>query len=302
MEHDLSDCQHVRPEMRQFLAVEGRERLKQCWESIFIQTPYSKEAFKALKARAEAPPSTKPRGLVITGEADSGKSRTLKQFCDENPSSIDEESEYARFPALYMLAPDQPNRVVIYKDILSQIGQPLLYAAKEVDLRMHAITMMRNCKVGTIMIDELHDITRQRLMTDQAHEFMKFIKGLANATGRPFVVGGVPVILEIVASDRQIETRFDDVITMNALTLKEFAIAALAFEKKLPLRKPSKFKEDDSIIRALYTESNGYIGRLSYLLHDACEIAIESGEEQITLDILRKVQNRSIRAVTKRDD
>jgi hypothetical protein len=152
------------------------------------------------------------------------------------------------------------------------------------------------------MLDELHDITRQRMMTDQAHEFVKFIKGLINVTGRPFVIGGVPLVLEMVASDRQTETRFDEVITMKPLTLAEFALVALAFEKKLPLRKPSKFKENDQIVETLYTRSNGYIGKLSHLLHDASAIAIESREERITLDILRKVQSRTIRAVTKRDD
>jgi hypothetical protein len=131
MEHDPSDFQHVHSEMRSFLSIEGEGRLNACWEKIFIPTPYSKEVFKALKSRVDRPPSTKPSGLVITGEADSGKSRTLTQFRDENPAVVDEESEYARFPALYLLAPDEPDRVVIYKAILELMGQPLLYAAKK---------------------------------------------------------------------------------------------------------------------------------------------------------------------------
>ena len=94
--------------------------------------------------------------------------------------------------------------------------------------------------------------------------------------------------------------RLNTVIRLKPFTLGEFAPIMLAFERMLPLRKESNFRANESTIRFAFEHSQGFIGRLSYLLHDACQVAIESGEECITLDVLQKVQDRSIKAVGRR--
>ena len=73
--------------------------------------------------------------------------------------------------------------------------------------------------------------------------------------------------------------------------MSEFLPVALAFEKMLPLRRPSNFRGDDAILGALFDISQGLIGRLSDGLQDASIIAIETGEERITPEILSKVRS-----------
>jgi hypothetical protein len=291
------DYEHVRPEMRQFLEIEGATRLSQSWHRIWVNTPSTKDAFDQLKLCMDDGPSTKPRGITITGEANSGKSRVMKQFCAENPPFMDPETEYATHPAVCILAPDTPDRIEIYKSILAEIGQPILYNAKATDLRRYTINMIRSCKVKTILIDELHDISRQR-MSDQTVEFLRFLKGLVNATGRPFVVSGVPLVLDLLLSDEQIEGRFETLVRMRPLGKTDFVKAVLAFEKQIPLRRPSNFRQDESILQFIWTFSEGYIGKISNLLKDASRVAIESREERITLEILQKLPDKSIRSAS----
>lgn len=296
----IYDNPTLRPEMQEFLDIEGRDRLYQCWDRVWIPTPSSKEAFLALQDCMNAAPSTKPRGLIIAGDADTGKSRTMTAFRDLHQPRIDPESEYAEHPVIYMTAPDVPDTVIVLKKILTEIGHPLRYNASPADLRSHAIMMLKACKVGTVMIDEIHDIQRDNRMSGKLVDFLIFMKNLINETGRPFVVGGTPIAIDIIASDDQIAGRLNTVMKLKPFTISEFAKVLLAFERMLPLRRQSNFRENEALIQDAYTLTQGYIGRLNYLLEDACKVAIESGEERITGSTIDRVKDRSIVSVGRR--
>lgn len=296
----MYDNPALRPEMQEFLDIEGRDRLYQSWNRIWIPTPSTKETFLALQDCMKAAPSTKPRGLIITGDADTGKSRTMTAFRDLHQPRIDPESEYAEHPVIYMTAPDVPDPLIVLKKILNEIGHPLRYNASPADLRSHTIMMLKACKVGTVIIDEIHDIQRDNRMSGKLIDFLIFMKNLINETGRPFVVGGTQVVLDIIASDDQIAGRLNTVVKLKPFTISEFAMVLLAFERMLPLRRQSNFRENEALIQAAYTLTQGYIGRLNYLLEDACKVAIESGEERITASTLDRVKDRSIMSVGRR--
>lgn len=121
---DLLANPKLRPELQTFLAIEGRERLYACWDRIWVPTPSTKEAFLALQDCMASAPSSKPRGLVITGDADTGKSRTMKAFLDKYPPTLNPETEYAQHPVIYLLAPDNPSRTAVLKKILEALGHP----------------------------------------------------------------------------------------------------------------------------------------------------------------------------------
>ncbi len=299
MTEATSDGAHVRPAMREFLAIDGPERLWACWERIWISTPSTRQAFAALETCMNGPATTKPRGLTIVGESDTGKSRIFKAFQDAHPAVKAPGREYATIPAIYIKTVSTPDPVSFCKDVLAEIGHPLLYNASEPDLRRHTIRMIKGCGVGVVIIDEFNDILNDR-MSKKVDEFLRFLKILINSTERPFVVGGTPTVLEVTGSENQIGGRLKKTIRLKAFTRTEFAPVALAFERMLPLRRPSDFRSDETMLVALWEASQGLIGRLSHFLQDACEIAIQTGEERITPDILRKVEAATLGALGNR--
>lgn len=296
---DLSIGAHLREPMRAYVGIEGRERLYACWDRIWVPTPSTRQAFVALRDCMDAAPSTKPRGLILTGDADTGKSRTMQAFKDAHPPRDDAESEYARVPVVYITAPDTPNKTAILKKILVEMGHPLLYNAREEDLKQHTVNMIRRCQVGTIMIDEFADIERGS-MSKAVVEFLVFMKNLINECGRPFVVAGTKQLLDLVGGEPQIAGRLNRVEVLRPLDMEAFVDAVRAFEMVIPLRKPSLLKESEDALQMLFTQSEGYIGRLSNILHDASQVAIETKEERITLEVLKKVKDNSIAAVGRR--
>ena len=289
----------LRAEMREYLPIDGRQRLYRCWNRIWVPTPSSKEAFLALQDCLGAAPSTKPRGLIIVGDADTGKSRTMTAFRDAHLPKLNPQTEYAEHPVIYLTAPDNPSKTAILKKILLALGHPLLYSTSEENLRAHTVSMLRGCQVGTVMIDELHDVQRE-YVSQKIVEFLRFLKNLINETGRPFVVGGTPVILDLIGGEEQIAGRLNKVVHLKPFTIEEFLKILLAFEYVLPLRARSNFRDNEPLLQFAYSHCQGYIGKLSYLLHDACQVAIETGEERITLSTLERVKDHSIRTLSQR--
>ena len=284
---------HVRTEMREFLAIEGAARVDACWNRIWIHTPSTRLAFSMLQQCMNAHESTKPDGGVITGVSDTGKSFAMTRFRDLHKPTLAPDQEYAEHPAIYLATPDKLNRSGFYKKILLQMDFPIAYNANETDLRNFAMNRLKACKVGVVMLDELHDIGREH--GPQTVEYLRFIKGMVNECGRPFVAGGEPVVLDLLLSEKQMIGRFDNVVTMKAMTMKEFVTFVVAYEQMLPLRMPSRIRSNEALIQALWSLSEGYVGRLSRVMKAACRAAIESREERLTGEILAKAGGRGLR-------
>ena len=290
----------LRPEMQKYLFIEGRERLYKCWDKIWVPTPSTVNVEQELLDCMMAASSTKPRGLIIMGDPDTGKSRTMVAFKDRHPPKLNPETEYAKHPVIYLISPDTPDPILLLKKILAELGQPVKYNASLADLRSHTVMMMKSCNVGTVMIDELHDIQRDSRMTSKIVDFLTFLKSFINETGRPFVVGGTPLVYDMIASSDQIAGRLIKPIRLEPFSISDFAMLMLRFELMLPLRRQSHFRQNERLIQAAYTLTQGYIGRLNYLLEDACKIAIDSGEERITFEIIDQVKDQSIMSVGRR--
>lgn len=294
--YDPTNVGHVHRSMQPYLAIEGRERVGKCWEHIWVPTASAKSAHIALSDCLNAGNDTKPRGLVIVGEADTGKSRTLQAFRAAHPPETLVDAEYSSHPVVLIDAPTKVSRSALLHDILADLGEPLTYKADEESLRRGTIRALRRSQVKLVMIDEFHDITHGRLNADIV-SFLSFVKSLVNGVGRPFVVAGVPRVLDILRSDPQIAGRFGDVVTLKRFSFHEFVATILLFELMLPLRLPSNLRSNEDLLRYIFARSEGYIGVLSNLLQDGCRIAIESGVERITMEVLKIVPDTAIRAV-----
>jgi Cdc6-like AAA superfamily ATPase len=285
---------HIQPKMRGFLEIDGRERLSKSWDSIWIPTSSTKEAFVALGDRMNASASTKPQGLILMGAPDTGKSRTMKAFAQTHQPRDDEEAEYREHPAIYLKAPTKPKPTIIYRSILGALGQPILYNPSEEAMELHTLRMMRGCQVGVVMIDELADV-KQRIDA-QTLEFLRFLKNLINQTERPFALGGTHTLLDLLRQDDQIVSRFDHVVELKPFASEEFGRILRAYERLMPLRKPSAISKDPRAVAFLRDRTQGLIGRLSRFLLAACQIAIEGKQERLTLEVLEKVPDNSIRS------
>ncbi len=291
---EQANCEHVVADMRKYLAINGRDRVDECWDKIWVTTPGAREAFKVLKDCLRAPNSTKPDGITITGDPDTGKSYMLRRFAEENRVPDDVRREYSEHPAVYILAPAQPSFPIVLERILEELGHPGFHNQSSEMIERYTKRMMARCEVKVVIADELFDIKNNPRIQARTVEFTGALKNFINSTGRPFVASGVPELVDLLTSESQLVTRFETTVPLKPMTLKDFIPVLLAYQKQLPLRSPSNFEQDEEIINHLFARSNGYIGRLSRILRRACRLAIETKDERITLRILERVDSQSI--------
>jgi hypothetical protein len=94
-----------------------------------------------------------------------------------------------------------------------------------------------------------------------------------------------PLALE---SDAQMRSRFTPFEIPRWHETEDFRRLLVAFERVLPLRKPSDLSQR-LIVQFLLAASAGLTGEVSWLLNDAAELAIRDRSERITLAHLERV-------------
>lgn len=293
--YDTTAATHVAPAMRKYLAIEGRRRIDECWKDIWIPTDPVRNVFSELEDRVRASDDTKPRGLVVLGESDTGKSRTLKMFRKRHEPQTEIEREYTHFPVVLIDAPSKISRTAVMHSILEELQAPITLRIEEEPLKRHVIRALKQHQVRLVMIDEFHDITHHAL-TAEIVSFLTFLKSLVNGIGRPFAVCGTPRLADIIRMDPQIAGRLRDVVTLQQLTDPQFTQTLLTYELLMPLRLPSNLTANEELRVEIFNRSQGYIGQLSNLLKDACKTAIEDGTERLTLQVLSDTPDNSIHA------
>ena len=162
--------------------------------------------------------------------------------------------------------------------------------AKKEEKANQVFGVMRRLKVKMLVIDELHNLLdTNRLRQNQV---INTIKYLSNTLQIPIVAVGTKEAKNVFSSDDQLSNRFKPVEIPKWKVDIEYRKLLASFEKLVALKKPSNLDSKELAIEIM-SMSEGWIGEISDLLKLASVQAIKSGEEQITLDLLRKLDWQS---------
>jgi hypothetical protein len=116
---------------------------------------------------------------------------------------------------------------------------------------------------------------------------MDALKNIGTRLMIPIVGVGLREASLILTSDPQLSSRFD-LIKLSKWDLnKDFRILLQAFEKRLPLKKPSVLASKEKAT-LLHMISQGNLGNLHRLLIECASYAIDNEIEEITLEVINK--------------
>jgi hypothetical protein len=134
-----------------------------------------------------------------------------------------------------------------------------------------------------LVIDELHNILAGN--AGRRRDFLNLLRYLGNRLRIPIVGVGTHDAYLAIRSDDQLENRFEPLV-LPRWTPDEQAQSLLAsFAASFPLRRPSPIPTP-RMAAYLIERSDGTIGELTALLTAATTVALTSGEEAITSEIL----------------
>lgn len=136
-----------------------------------------------------------------------------------------------------------------------------------------------------LVIDEANELMNGSVT--QRKRFWGFVKNVCNVQKMTLVMVGTDELLTALDGDDQRETRFEHRFELELWRSPEIWQPWLkGYEANLPLRRMSALWDDD-IAEYVQTFSDGILGEGVTLLQKGAIAAITTGEECITLDLLK---------------
>lgn len=150
--------------------------------------------------------------------------------------------------------------------------------------------MLERLEVKTLLVDEIHHALAGSSVKQRY--FLNAIKYLGNEARIPVVLAGTEAAVNAIHNDEQFANRFPPALLprwtdRTSADREEWGRLVTSFERRLPLRRPSRLYE--VLSGTLLEWSEGKIGELTTLLSSVAVEAIRSGEERISPETLKSV-------------
>jgi hypothetical protein len=283
-----TDKNRLHKDFQAIVDLDKQTRIESLHQNIWINYPMSENIINLLNHMLKRPKKPRVQGLLIIGESNMGKTSILHRFTSQHPDiTYEDEAEMTRVQKYYIHAIMKgPNEKDLYISILEQFWTPFRPTDALAKLRHQVMNLMKQCSVKMLILDEIHNLlsgtaTKQRAVMDA-------LKNLSVELMIPIVCVGTKEAALILTTDPQQASRFDIVRLPSWKLDKNFRALLVAFEKRLPLRKASNLDKKDKA-PLLYSLSGGNLGNLHRLLIECATYAIESEEEEITVEIINKM-------------
>ena len=279
---------HLNEECQEIVRLSNEERVHHMHKEILIEYPKIKEIHRLLKQIMDRPKKARTQNLLITGESNIGKTSVVSSFEKIHSSyTIEDEQKMSVIvrPVILALASDNADVKDLYISVLEAFWTPFNPSDSLAKLRHQMFHLLQECNVKMLIIDEVHHFLRGT--PKQQRNVMDALKNIGNKLMIPIVCVGLKEATLILTSDPQLSSRFDSIKLTRWELDKNFRGLLQAFEKRIPLKKASNLADQEKAT-LLYTISQGNLGNLHRLLIECAAHAIESGAEEITIEMINK--------------
>jgi len=224
--------------------------------------------------------------MVLHGDSNIGKTLIVAKFQREHPDRFDEVKGVERRDVVGMQMPATPDQHRFYSALLFELGAPHSASASLSVLERLARELLRRIAPRMLIVDEVHHLLAGNYREQRAS--LNLLKFLANDLKFSIVVVGTADAPLALASDPQMISRFTPFEIPRWRESDDLRRLLGAFERVLPLRKPSDLMQRP-IVQFILVASGGLTGEISRLLNEAASLAVLDGSEQITLAHLEHV-------------
>jgi hypothetical protein len=277
---------HLHPAARAGALLDNHARIRALQGDRWIDHPRALQALQHLERLLTMPERQRMPCMVLHGDSNIGKTLIITKFLRDHPSAFDERRGVEQRQIVAMQMPATPDQHRFYTALLFELGAPHSAAATLSVLERLARDLLHRMAPRMLIVDEVHHLLAGGYREQRAA--LNLLKYLANDLRLSVVVVGTadaPLALE---SDAQMQSRFTPCEIPRWRENDEFRGLLAAFERVLPLRKPSDLSQR-TIVQFMLTASAGLTGEVSRLLNEATELAILDRSERITLAHLEKV-------------
>ena len=279
---------HLHPKARAYLDLSDEARIERINSDLWVGYSRAQTILDRMETLFTRPRISRMPGLLIVGGSNQGKTSLLNRFCAKHPVVDNPGAEHVQMPVVKIQCPPGPDEKRFYTALLDA-----LYQTDSTSIRSHAAEKHRQAKrimekVGTrvLILDELHNVLAGP--TNRQRYFLNVLKTLSNDFRLPLIAAGTADAHNALTTDPQLYSRLQTVKLPRWEEGGEFMGLLASLETMLPLWKRSELQET-ALASEILSLSEGVLGEaVSLLTQAACE-AVTSGQEKITLKIIKSL-------------
>ncbi len=261
------------------------ERIAFCREDRWVAYPGALEAVSLLDDLHAHPRTLRMPNLLIVARSGNGKSSILEYFENRHPPTVNTEG-HPTVPVVTVEIPPCPTVSSICSSILWRMG--IGHREKDsvaIKLRQ-AKDILSYSHVRMLLLDEFNTIAEAGR---EAREILTMIRHMSNTQKIIVAAAGTPSAINALNQDPQLKSRFRP-FPLRAWSLDVQYLQFLAsYERLLPLERPSGLSTQ-ALAPLIHRLCGEAIGETVKLLKEAAVLAIKSGEERITPELIRSMK------------
>lgn len=277
---------HLAPSIREQLQLGDDARIASMQRDRWIDYARAGAVLERLDRLLATPERDRMPCLVLHGDSNIGKTQIVRKFVRDHPPVFDEARGVEHRQVISMQMPSLPDQKRFYGALLFQIGAPHNPKSGVSVLEALARTLLHAIKPRMLIVDEVHHLLAGSYREQRAS--LNLIKYLANDLQMSVVLVGTSDAVVALQTDAQMSSRFTPMELPRWSESEEFRSFLHAFERLLPLRRPSLLAQRE-LVQFVLAATGGLTGAIAQLLVRAAELAIRDHSEQITLPRLEEV-------------
>lgn len=265
------------------LAASDDERIKHINKPVFIGYPRANEVLAEMEELLAHPGNNRMPNLLVLGRSNNGKTEILREFLRRHPAEprLSHDSIYA--PVVYIQSPPGPSEHIFLNQLLLILGVTVARNESGDGKLMRLMEVLRRVETKVLIVDELNALLAGSVAKQRY--FLNMLKFLSNEMGLSIVAAGTIDAQYALATDAQLESRFPTIKLPRWQPNSDFRQLLWNFEYVLPLKHESKIYSGE-LTRKLFGVSGGVIGELAKVLRSTAQQAINTGVDQITMDVI----------------
>ncbi len=272
------------PEIEKVLALSVEERIAWLKQDRWFGYARANQVLDKLDDLVTHPRVHRMPSMLVISRTNNGKTHLAKRFVSKYPVDENLNGNHIVAPVLFVESPPKPTEDGLYRNILSTLYERIPTASTDAR-RDRVYEVLKEIQLKVLVIDELHNMLAGSSVNQQTYK--NVIKSLSNKLQISIVGVGTADLLNAIHTDTQLENRFSPEILPLWSLNKEFGQLMMSFEAVLPLREDSHLASKE-LASLIFNLTEGTIGEMSKLLNSACEYALTSNEEKISVGTLRQ--------------
>lgn len=254
-------------------------------DDLWLNSPTAEKLHNRILRLVDDPNWSKPEGMLIVGDPDTGKSHILKhahKILTAKGSRI--VKEHLQIPVLMFDAPPRASLKFMLMTMAGKLHVPITSRFSDLELASRMQTYMKLANVKAIFVDELHNLLSGTSKSRKT--ILELLKTYSNELGIPVITAGTEEAFQMVIENDQHRNRFRPT-RIPSWTASEFVGLVISIEEHFSL--PQGCLANPETTELLFNYSEQRIGPTVRLIKNAYDEHHLPHGLPMNLDLLEKV-------------